>query len=440
MGGHGTWHLGACFPDKFGAIGPSAGWISFWSYRFNDSYETKSPVVELINRSGKQSDTYALTKNYEQLGVYIIHGSEDDNVKAEQSYGMIKELEKFHKDFVFHEEMGAGHWWDKEETNGADCVDWLPLFDYFSRHAVPTKERIKHINFRTAHLGISAKNNWVTIYNQEEFLKMSVVDIKYLPGKNRFVGTTENINTLAIEVSMLNNNETISVNIDEIELKDILAPKENDNIWLKKLNGSWQVVSQPSMAEKGPHRYGTYKHAFDNKMIFVYGSIGSPEENDWSFNKAKYDAEQFWYQGNGAVEIICDKDYSNEEYPDRNIILYGNEETNEAWNKLLNDAPFSVSRNEVIIGEKNIAGDDLTCLTVYPRKDSDYASVGIVAGTGIKGMRLANRRPYLSAGFAYPDFTVFNTKILQGDDDGYLAAGFFGNDWSIENGEFVYAK
>ena len=33
MGGHGTWILGSTYPDRFGAIGPSAGWISFWSYR-----------------------------------------------------------------------------------------------------------------------------------------------------------------------------------------------------------------------------------------------------------------------------------------------------------------------------------------------------------------------------------------------------------------------
>ena len=32
MGGHGTWHLGVTFPDRFAAIAPSAGWISMWSY------------------------------------------------------------------------------------------------------------------------------------------------------------------------------------------------------------------------------------------------------------------------------------------------------------------------------------------------------------------------------------------------------------------------
>ena len=32
MGGHGTWHVGATFPDRFAAIGPSAGWVSFSTY------------------------------------------------------------------------------------------------------------------------------------------------------------------------------------------------------------------------------------------------------------------------------------------------------------------------------------------------------------------------------------------------------------------------
>ena len=32
MGGHGTWHLGVTFPDRFAAIAPSAGWVSMWSY------------------------------------------------------------------------------------------------------------------------------------------------------------------------------------------------------------------------------------------------------------------------------------------------------------------------------------------------------------------------------------------------------------------------
>jgi len=33
MGGHGAWQIGSLYPDRFAAIGPSAGWLSFDSYR-----------------------------------------------------------------------------------------------------------------------------------------------------------------------------------------------------------------------------------------------------------------------------------------------------------------------------------------------------------------------------------------------------------------------
>ena len=48
MGGHGTWHLGVTFPDRFAAIAPSAGWISMWSYAGARRTESPSPVEELM--------------------------------------------------------------------------------------------------------------------------------------------------------------------------------------------------------------------------------------------------------------------------------------------------------------------------------------------------------------------------------------------------------
>ena len=43
-------------------------------------------------------------------------------------------------------------------------------------------------------------------------------------------------------------------------------------------------------------------------------------------------------------------------------------------------------------------------------------------------------------GFNYPDFTVFNTDILNDNQRGYKAAGFFGQDWSLKSGEYYIEK
>ena len=75
-------------------------------------------------------------------------------------------------------------------------------------------------------------------------------------------------------------------------------------------------------------------------MVFVYGTKGNAAENKWSFDKARYDAETWYYRGNGAVDIIADKEYSADKYAGRNVIIYGNANTNSIYNSLLGDCPI----------------------------------------------------------------------------------------------------
>jgi hypothetical protein len=53
-------------------------------------------------------------------------------------------------------------------------------------------------------------------------------------------------------------------------------------------------------------------------------------------------------------------------------------------------------------------------------------------------MKITNSRPYLSAGFAYPDLVVFRAVESSGAEDIVVGAGFFGNDWTVDEGEFVW--
>jgi poly(3-hydroxybutyrate) depolymerase len=137
MGGHGVWHLGATYPDRFAAIGPSAGWVSMWSYAGASRSDRPTPAEDLLLRAASPSDTLALVRNYAHHGVYVLHGSADDNVPVGQARQMRAQLAGFHHDFVYHEQPGAGHWWDASDEPGADCVDWAPMFDLFARHVIP---------------------------------------------------------------------------------------------------------------------------------------------------------------------------------------------------------------------------------------------------------------------------------------------------------------
>jgi hypothetical protein len=91
----------------------------------------------------------------------------------------------------------------------------------------------------------------------------------------------------------------------------------------------------------------------------------------------------------------------------------------------------------VKFGGRTFSGDDLCCIFIRPRPGSNEASVGVVSGTGVVGMRLANRLPYLNPGIGLPDCTVLDARVLTSGDAGILLTGFFGLDWSVERGEFA---
>src|SRR5262249_12702357 len=90
MGGPGPWHLGGTFPDRWAAVAPSAGWVSMLSYAGARPVDAATPVATLVNRATAPSDTLALAPNLARpgMGVYVLHGSVDDNVPVAQARTM----------------------------------------------------------------------------------------------------------------------------------------------------------------------------------------------------------------------------------------------------------------------------------------------------------------------------------------------------------------
>jgi predicted esterase len=437
MGGHGTWHLGALYPDQFAAIGPSAGWISFFSYAEVSHFTNATPVEALLERARAASDTLELETNYLQEGVYILHGAADDNVPVTQARTMVEHLSRFHHDFQYHEQPGAGHWWDVSDEPGADCVDWAPMFDFFARHVIPAEDSIRQVNFTTVNPGISAHCHWLEIEQQSRSLKPSVANVRCDPGKRRLVGTTENIARLSFHLGHLKPALPLDIELDGQKLRQISWPKHG-RLSLQNEDGQWRVAAELPPAMKGPHRYGPFKDAFRHHMIFVYGTAGTPGENAWAFNKARLDAESFWYRGNGSVDLVPDAAFSGNAEPNRGVILYGNADSNRAWPALLADSPVQVRRTEIRIGSRVLIGDDQACLFLRPRAGSTVACVGVVSGTGVVGMKLTDRLPYFLGGVDYPDFVVIGSEMLTQGSKGVRAAGFFGLDWSVDKGEFAW--
>ncbi|MEE8458288.1 MAG: prolyl oligopeptidase family serine peptidase, partial [Phycisphaerales bacterium] len=436
MGGHGVWHLGVTFPDRFAAIGPSAGWSSFFTYAGGTAFAADDSIDAILARAQQSSVTRDLARNYLHHGVYILHGGKDDNVPVEQAREMRNILDEFHTDVAYHEQPGAGHWW------GDQCCDWGPMFDFFDDHVRSSLRQLDRIEFLTANPGISASSRWACIESQVKPLALSGIEIELDRARRHFQINTTNVASLRIDPDAIEPGAPVHVTIDGQALGGPTWIADQP-MRLVRLGSRWSISNAPASADrKGPQRYGPFKDAFRRHARLVYGTAGSPDENAWAYRKARYDAETFWYRGNGAFDVVADCDFDFDADVDHNVILYGNADTNRAWASLLADSPVRVDRDGVVIAASRLAGDDLACLFIRPRPGSSVACVGVVSGTGPPGRRLVEQLPYFVSGVHYPDCIVIGPEMLTDDTRdgvaGIRAAGIFGPDWSVENGDFAW--
>lgn len=437
MGGHGTWTVGSHFPDKFAAIGPSAGWEDFWSYGGGASHPEDLPVSEILTRAANPCRTLLRKHNYSQQGVYILHGDADDNVPVTQARKMRDVLKEFHTDLGYFEEPGAGHWWDRGHDDGADCLDWRPMFDMFSRRRLPRINEVQHVDFTTVCPEHSADCHWARIEMQGKQFAPSRVQIELFPNRGVFEGTTDNVTRLSLQVEgVISSREMVTIKLDGSELE--AAWPEDGRIYLRKADGAWKVGERAETALKGPHRYGWFKNAFNHNFMYVYGTGGTPEETAAYIAKCRYDQETWWYRGNGGFDIVADKDFDPAEYPNRNVILVGNADTNSAWDKLIKDCPLRVGSGKATVGERTVEGDDLAMLFTFPRAGTDNNSVGVIAGTGVNGIKLTEKLGYFVSGASFPDFILYSPEMLRTVTAGVIAAGLLGEDWSLEGGETAW--
>lgn len=431
MGGHGTWQVGAHFAPKFAAIGPSAGWRDFWSYGGAGDFDESDPIGQILNTANNASRTLLLEENYKDLGVYILHGDADNNVPVSQARFMRERLAKFHPDFAYYEQPGAGHWW------GNQCVDWPPMMRFFEDRSIdmmPTTE-----SFTTINPAISSEARLFTIRRQAKAMQPTRVAVVRQKDQHAVEISTQNLLafTLGLEINEdIERDRPYTVTIDGDEIAMIVpAPADPGPLHFEResLDRSWAQVGAFDPTLKGAHRSGPFKHAFNNHMAFVYATGGTDDENAWALAKARYDAETWQYRANGSVDVVPDTafDLDAPENADRNVVLYGCADAHRLWDALLDDAPIRIARGMAAVGDRTIERDDLAAHFLYPRPGSDTALVCVVAGTGPAGRRLADEPRYFISGVGYPDWMLTSPELLESGLDGVIAAGFFEADWSI---------
>ncbi len=383
MGGHGTWHVGVTTPGRFAVIGPSAGWESFYTY--GGSPVPGGPFA----RSRAHSQTREYLSNLARRGVYVIHGSADDNVPVREGRTMVEAVRKHCDDVVYHEEEGAGHWWDGDVAEGTDCVDWPELFAFMKERPLDPLEL--DFAFKTPSPSYSPTHSFVTLHSATSPYADLVVRSERDGSRVRI--TTDNVRSMELDGAALK-----GLGVDEVIVDGEARAVDGAPIQVGPSEG------------KSPGRQGPYNQVYRRPFCFVVA-----DGAEAMMRHASFLVSTWAIIGNGHA---CTLPYSalNEQIrQERNLIYVGVPRSDVD----LGDIPISWDEESVTVDGARYVG--VALLAVFP--EGERLSAILTAPPGFEHL-LYHLVPFSSRD-GLPDYVVIS-------DAGLVRAGFMAPDWSFD--------
>lgn len=384
MGGHGTWQFGVLFPGRFATVGPSAGWDSF------QSYTGRAAPRGAFARSQASSSSSAYLSNLARRGVYVIHGDADDNVPVREGRTMSMRAREFSQDVTYHEQPGAGHWWDGDRSPGADCVDWPPLFELMqARRLDPTE---LDFTFTTPSPWVSPRHSYVTVLSALG-TDADVVLTSVREGASVRL-TTRNARAVEINGNALRAKGITSITVDGTA-RDVPAA----NFTVGETTG------------KTLGRGGPFNEVLERPWCAVYPDAGPAALREY----ASYLVSSWSLIGNGAGCALPRSAVTPALRASRNLVWIGGDREGAS---LPASAPFTQDEGGVSAGDQR--WEQSAAMTIFPAGDHLDAWITVTPGNEHLLFRI---QPFTSS-FVLPDWFVW-------DEAGGRAAGFYRPDWSL---------
>jgi poly(3-hydroxybutyrate) depolymerase len=384
MGGHGTWNVGVLHPGRFAALAPSGGWCSFYTYA------GMSKPKGAFARSEAASDTLAYLTNLARRGVYILHGGDDETVPVSEAQNMYAAMEEVTGDVVYHEEAGAGHWWDGSAASGVDCVDWPDLFSFLKAHTLDAEE-IDFV-FTTPAPWVSSVHSYVTILSQSDPYKDSTVRSRALRGALTL--TTENVRGMSLDGAVLARKGITSLEVDG-----------------KAVALSSAAIAIGEQSGKRPGVHGPWNEVMYRPFCVVY-----EDGDDRALQYAAYLVSSWSVLGNGQACSMPLSRFRKKEPSGLNPIFVG-VASSEIDNATL---PVSWSSTAITLGGKSYS--DALVAFAFPR--GGRLAAALVATSS--AAPLMPRILPLYSTLVLPDYLVYSAS-------GTKVSGFFDASWAYDS-------
>ena len=397
MGGGGTLWIGLTRPDLWAAIAPVC--------------------------PAPPAGTEDLAPNALNYPAWFHHGDKDQAVPVAVSRDWTKKLKELGSTVEYTEYPGVNHnSWENAYANG-QIFDW---FSKFKRDMHPARVRYVSKNYKYN------KAYWVT-FDQMVPGTLSTIDAKFT-APNTLEVTTTNLPAFTLDLEghpQYDPSKPLKVMIDNQLVKT--ANGVAVSFWLngapkkKTTTPTWTNTKyQPSDIAKKTGSEGPVVAAMSDRHVYVYGTAGSPSEDELKKRRAVAEQAANWsmYRGEflGRImvfpRVLSDKEVRPSDFEAANLVLFGTKETNTLIDKYSAKAPMELNPS---------AAETHGLIYIIPGDNGHYVVVnsGLPWWTTNKQGGFAFVPPPLQAMFGLKDYQLFH-----GGNENKIADGYFDNNWS----------
>jgi len=446
MGGHGTWHVGLAHADRFAALAPSAGWASFALYvpftLRRDAAAADPRLRVLWERAMAPDNPLPLMGNARGMPVFVLHGGADDNVPVFHGRMLSQRAREAGARVIYREAPGMGHWWDRPETPGVDCVDDSEMMAFLSTQRRRSDPDTVHLV--SADLGVCSRAHWLTVEEAMRPLDRIEVEARVLRGEETgFEIRTAGVRAFSIDPSGVAAPGPLSFRADGGLLR---TEWREGSVFFRLEGGRWEF----SGAERSRRFRGPLKAAFFDPFVLVYGTGGDEAQNRAMRRAAVLDAQAWYLRADGFAPVVADTAVTEKLIATRNLILYAIPGANAVLAKIESSLPIAVEPfgvelrgrdRKATIGRHDFAearreppdpgdgrfyqGKGLAARFVAANPLAPDRLVEVIAGTDLAGFDLALLSNPCSSGSGYPDFLIYDAQVRRDGWAGFRAAGYF---------------
>lgn len=431
LGGASAWHFAVHHAARWAAAAPGAGFSETAEFLRVFQQEQLRPAL-WEQKLWRLHDATANAVNVSMVPLIAYSGEEDRQIQAAEAMRAALRAEGMELTHLIGPKTGHKY----EASAKAELNRRLDALAAVGRTRVPREVRMVTHSLRYPQMA------WVTVDALTEHWEPGRVTAQLPDGDRLLRVEADGVEALTLEFgpgdAPFPVHQPVRVAFAGTDNTVILESTRpgTDRSWkasFHRKNGVWRTGPDLTAGLRKRHGLqGPIDDAFMDSFMMVLptGTPLNTAAGNWVKSESTRAIEHWRRHYRGDARQKSDKDVSEADIRDHNLVLWGDPSSNQLLAKLASSLPIRWEKDRIVVGEQSFATDTHVPILVFPNPLNPTRYVVLNSGFTFRDydyLNNARQTPKL------PDWAIINLRQVPNarTPGGISAAGFFGERWEL---------